>query len=66
MRGALCLGDNPDALRDSIANESADPRLSPIWADLSRAAPALITMAGFDPLRDQGTAYAVTLRLTGV
>ncbi len=37
-------------------------RLSPIRADLSRAAPALIVVAGFDPLRDQGVAYAEALR----
>ena len=46
--------------------EPSDPRLSPIRADLSRAAPALITVAGFDPLRDQGTAYAAALQRAGV
>jgi acetyl esterase len=40
-------------------------RLSPIRADMSRAAPALIVVAGFDPLRDQGVAYAEALRLAG-
>lgn len=40
-------------------------RLSPIRADLSRAAPALIVVAGFDPLRDQGVAYAEALRAAG-
>ncbi len=43
-----------------------DPRLSPIRADVSCAAPALVTVAGFDPLRDQGTAYASALRAAGV
>ncbi len=40
-------------------------RLSPIRADLSRSAPALIVVAGFDPLRDQGVAYAEALRAAG-
>ena len=42
-----------------------DARLSPIRADLARAAPALVVVAGFDPLRDQGTAYAAALRAAG-
>ena len=46
--------------------DPGDPRLSPIRADVSRAAPALVTVAGFDPLRDQGTAYAAALRRAGV
>ena len=45
--------------------DAGDPRLSPIRADLSRASPALIVTAGFDPLRDQGPAYAEALRRAG-
>lgn len=45
--------------------DRADQRLSPIYGDLSRASPALIVTAGFDPLRDQGTAYADKLRAAG-
>jgi len=45
--------------------DAADPRLSPLRADLSRASPALIATAGFDPLRDQGLAYAEALRRAG-
>ena len=41
------------------------PRLSPIRADLSRAAPALVMTAGFDPLRDQGSAFVAALRDAG-
>ena len=40
-------------------------RLSPIRADLSQTARALIVVAGFDPLRDQGMAYAEALRAAG-
>ena len=45
--------------------DRADPRLSPLRADLSHAAPALIMTAGFDPLRDQGAAYAAAMRTSG-
>jgi acetyl esterase/lipase len=48
-------GDNP-----------ADPRLSPLKADdLAGLAPAVIATAGFDPLVDQGEAYARRLRAAG-
>ncbi|MBM7771359.1 acetyl esterase [Actinokineospora baliensis] len=40
-----------------------DPRFSPLKApDLSTVAPAYIATAGFDPLRDEGEAYANALR----
>ena len=45
--------------------DAADPRLSPIRADLGRASPALVITAGFDPLRDQGRAYAKALQKAG-
>ena len=45
--------------------DPADPRLSPIRADLTRASPALVVAAGFDPLRDQGRAYAAALEKSG-
>jgi acetyl esterase/lipase len=49
-------GDNP-----------ADPRLSPIKAEsLAGLAPAVIATAGFDPLVDQGEAYARRLKAAGV
>ncbi|MGH7023189.1 MAG: alpha/beta hydrolase [Caulobacteraceae bacterium] len=43
-----------------------DPRLSPVKAaDLSGLAPAVIAAAGFDPLLDQGEAYARRLNEAG-
>jgi len=47
-------------------DDPADPRLSPIKAsDLSGLAPAVIATAGFDPLVDQGEAYAKRLGAAG-
>jgi acetyl esterase/lipase len=47
--------------------DPADPRISPLRArDLSAVAPACIHTAQFDPVRDEGAAYAERLRLAGV
>lgn len=59
----------------TLANESyipaghdlADPRLSPIHAEVPAGlAPAYVVTAGFDPLRDEGEAYARKLSDAGV
>ena len=48
-------------------DDPADPRLSPIRAgDLAGLAPAVVVTAGFDPLVDQGEAYAQRLKAAGV
>jgi acetyl esterase/lipase len=47
--------------------DPSDPRASPIRAaDLSGLTPAIVVTAGFDPLVDQGEAYAKRLRDAGV
>jgi len=46
--------------------ETMDPRLAPIQAEnLANLPPALVVTAEFDPLRDQGAAYAEALRAAG-
>lgn len=47
--------------------DELDPRGSPLLASDHRELPATwITIAGFDPLRDEGEAYAAKLRASGV
>jgi len=58
-----------DWFHEQYANDpadKADPRYSPINADLAGVAPALVITAEYDPLRDQGNEYAVLLGEAGV
>ena len=49
------------------ASQRSDPRLSPLLArDVSGLPPAYVVTAGFDPLRDEGRAYADKLDAAGV
>jgi acetyl esterase len=46
--------------------DAADPLRSPLFSPrLGDSAPALVVTAGFDPLRDEGEAYARALREAG-
>lgn len=46
--------------------DRTDPRLSPLHGDVTGVAPAYVVTAGFDPLLDEGNAYADKLRAAGV
>lgn len=48
-------------------SDPRDPRISPAYAELPAGlAPAYVVTAGFDPLRDEGEAYAALLEKAGV
>ncbi len=56
----------PALPRRTSPTGSTDPRLSPLHGELAGVAPAVVVVAQFDPLRDEGTAYAEALAAAGV
>ena len=48
------------------ADDLDDPRLSPLLGEVKATAPALVVTTEFDPLRDEGEAYAARLEEAGV
>src|SRR5262245_15492686 len=69
-QGFLLTQDDMNWFRSQYLNdlgEASDPRVSPLKAaDLGGLPPALVFTAGFDPLRDDGQAYADRLSAAGV
>jgi acetyl esterase/lipase len=68
--GFLLTARDMDWFRDRYLPDPsvvADPDVSPFQAaDLSGLPPAYVATAGFDPLRDEGEAYARKMRAAGV
>lgn len=67
-KGYILTGEKIRWFLDQYSpEERADPRISPLRAEeLSGLPPALVVTAGFDPLRDEGEAYAARLQEAGV
>jgi acetyl esterase len=67
--GFLLTKANMDWYEENFVRDAdrADPRVSPLRADsLAGMPPAMVVTAGFDPLRDEGEAYAARMRADGV
>lgn len=67
--GYLLTRDTMEWFRQQYIGDGdrADPSVSPLHApDLSGLPPALVVTAEFDPLRDEGEAYAARLQEAGV
>jgi acetyl esterase len=66
--GYLLTKRNMDFYEAQFVPDAADKRAaSPLHADdLAQAPPAMVVTAGFDPLRDEGEAYAAKLEQAGV
>lgn len=66
-QGFFLIEDDMAWFTDSYAAHTGDVRAAPLRApDLSGLPPAYVTTAGFDPLRDEGEAYAAKLADFGV
>jgi acetyl esterase len=68
--GFILTKENMDWYEQQLlgsGGDRRDPRISPLLGDVEKStAPALVVTAGFDPLRDEGEAYARKLREAGV
>ena len=60
------LMDLADANYLAGHEDLTDPRVSPLLSDPTGVAPAYVVTAGFDPLLDEGEAYADLMREAGV
>jgi acetyl esterase len=66
-RGFFLVEEDIAWFQASYAAADADPRAYPAaTSDLSGLPPAYVVTAGFDPLRDEGEAYAARLAAAGV
>ena len=67
--GFFLTGDFVDLASDcytASGPDPADPLLSPLYGKLEELPPAYVVTAGFDPLLDEGEAYAEAMRAAGV
>lgn len=66
-KGFLLDGEMIRFFMDAYGAPARDPRVSPALADSLEGLPAhIVVTAGFDPLRDEGRAYAKALEAAGV
>ena len=64
--GFLLTANSMKYFHEHYAGHAGDPRLDPIYGDLTATPPTVLMTAGLDPLRDQGRAYGAKLIQAGV